>query len=401
MADPGSSGNATGSVTDANGSYFLPGLSVANYNVTVDPTCGGTVTSAYGSQSSQEQVTSQDIATYNVTLASAAPATDTITFNAENGTANVTSNVPVGVTWFPTLTPTFSGYTFNGWFTAPTGGTQVASLIVPTGPITLYAQWTQNVTTPPVTTTTTPPVTTTTTDFNSDGGSDVTAMSGTDGTTITLPSAPTRTGYTFDGWFTSATGGTQVMSPYTLAGTTTLYAQWTAKAVPVVTDTITFYSCCNGKDTEGHNLQMLVTTMSGADGSSITLPSAPTRTGYTFLGWYAEVTIGESALTSPYTLAGTTSLFAEWTANAVAHALRVVGVTHVGKSSLVRIVGSTFVGRPALVSNARFTRVQLVREGKNYLLVRVIAGATSPRGVHTFTIRLANGKSCRVNYLVK
>lgn len=41
-------------------------------------------------------------------------------------------------------TPTREGYTFAGWFTAPTGGTQVNVNDVTNDNITLYAQWTQN-----------------------------------------------------------------------------------------------------------------------------------------------------------------------------------------------------------------------------------------------------------------
>ena len=37
---------------------------------------------------------------------------------------------------------------------------------------------------------------------------------------------PTRTGYTFDGWYTSATGGTRVSSLTTIQCDTTVFAQW-------------------------------------------------------------------------------------------------------------------------------------------------------------------------------
>ena len=46
------------------------------------------------------------------------------------------------------------------------------------------------------------------------------------GNAITLP-APTRDGYTFDGWYTASNGGTKVTSPYTPTGNITLYAHWT------------------------------------------------------------------------------------------------------------------------------------------------------------------------------
>ncbi len=84
--------------------------------------------------------------------------------------------------------------------------------------------------------------TTDTISFNSEGGSAVSSVSGLDGTTITLPSAPSYPGHTFTGWNTQADGsGTNysVGGTYTLSGSVTLYAQWSAS-----------YSCAiNGSST--------------------------------------------------------------------------------------------------------------------------------------------------------
>ena len=145
------------------------------------------------------------------------------------------------------------------------------------------------------------PYATDTITFNSEGGSAVSSISGPNGSAITLPAAPTYAGYTFDGWFLAASGGTALTSPYTLTGSLTLYAQWTANA----TDTITFNS-------EGGSA---VSSISGPNGSAITLPAAPTYAGYTFDGWFLAAS-GGTALTSPYTLTGSLTLYAQWTANA-------------------------------------------------------------------------------------
>jgi len=77
--------------------------------------------------------------------------------------------------------------------------------------------------------------------FNSQGGTPSTIANqyymSTD-TFGTLPSVA-RTGYNFDGWFTAATGGTQVNvtditgSHFASGSTATLYAQWTASAKTV------------------------------------------------------------------------------------------------------------------------------------------------------------------------
>lgn len=46
-----------------------------------------------------------------------------------------------------------------------------------------------------------------------------------DGKLSTLPT-PTRNGYTFDGWFTSASGGNKITTGYVFISDTTIYAHW-------------------------------------------------------------------------------------------------------------------------------------------------------------------------------
>ncbi len=212
--------------------------------------------------------------------------TDTLTFNTQGGSAVAPVSGLDGTTVTLPAAPTRAGYTFAGWFAAASGGSALTSPYTLAGSTTLYAQWTPN------------PTDTLT--FNTQGGSAVAPVSGLDGTTVTLPAAPTRAGYTFAGWFAAASGGSALTSPYTLAGSTTLYAQWT----PNPTDTLTF-------NTQGGSA---VAPVSGLDGTTVTLPAAPTRAGYTFAGWFAAAS-GGSALTSPYTLAGSTTLYAQWTPN--------------------------------------------------------------------------------------
>lgn len=45
---------------------------------------------------------------------------------------------------------------------------------------------------------------------------------------VILPSSPTRSGYTFSGWYTAASGGTKVTSDTKMTGNMTIYAQWSA-----------------------------------------------------------------------------------------------------------------------------------------------------------------------------
>jgi len=75
-------------------------------------------------------------------------------------------------------------------------------------------------------------------DYN--GGSGTTSLQVvTDGSYTTLPSPNTRTGYTFNGWYTASSGGTYVGgggNSYYVSSTLTLYAQWTQNPViPTIT----------------------------------------------------------------------------------------------------------------------------------------------------------------------
>ena len=47
-----------------------------------------------------------------------------------------------------------------------------------------------------------------------------------------LPSA-TRDGYTFEGWFTAASGGTQITADTVFTEDTTVYAQWTVQTIAI------------------------------------------------------------------------------------------------------------------------------------------------------------------------
>lgn len=67
--------------------------------------------------------------------------------------------------------------------------------------------------------------------FDGNGGtsSASTMTTATTGKLASLPTA-TRSGYTFNGWYTEATGGTQITTNTTFAANTTVYAHWTANS---------------------------------------------------------------------------------------------------------------------------------------------------------------------------
>ena len=173
-----------------------------------------------------------------------------------------------------TTTAKTSTYTLNGWYTAASGGekiinsdgTLVASTSytnasrqwTKTSNVTLYAQWTsKSVTLPTVAktgntckwgsytsgATMTPTSNTTLTaictantytiTFNANGGQTSTSSKKvTYGSTYGDLPVPTYGGHTFLGWYTSATGGTNVINTTNVSITSnqTLYAQWGKQA---------------------------------------------------------------------------------------------------------------------------------------------------------------------------
>ena len=148
----------------------------------------------------------------------------------------------------PAATP---GYTFGGWNKTDGTAWDYASDKV-TDNITLYAKWAAN---------------TYTITFDTAGGSEIAPITQEYGTVITAPEAPTREGYTFIGWDKEI--------PTTMpAENMTVTAQWKINRY-----TITF-------DTAGGSE---ITPITQDYGTAITAPEAPTREGYTFMGWDREI----------------------------------------------------------------------------------------------------------------
>lgn len=141
--------------------------------------------------------------------------------------------------------------------------------------------------------------------FNANGGTTPSSASKsvTAGSTYgTLPTT-SRTGYTFAGWYTAASGGSLVTASTTVPNTppSTLYAHWTAN-----TYTVTF-------DADGGTVSPA--SKSVTYGSTYgTLPT-PTRTGYEFLGWFSgNIQITES---TTVTITAAQTLTAHWKVKAV------------------------------------------------------------------------------------
>jgi uncharacterized repeat protein (TIGR02543 family) len=228
----------------------------------------------------------------NVTLYAVWTAVNyTVTFNANGGTgtmANQTFTVAGAALTKNTLTRT--GYTFAGWSSTAAGSVAFADSATynTAGNVTLYAVWT---------------AVNYTVTFNANGGAGtMSAMTFTVAGKALTANAFTRTGYTFAGWSTTATGTVAFANNanYNTAGNVTLYAVWTA-----VNYTVTFNA--NGGTGTMANQTF---TVAGAALTKNTL----TRAGYTFSGWATTAT-GSVAFAdaATYNTAGNVTLYAVWT----------------------------------------------------------------------------------------
>ena len=107
----------------------------------------------------------------------------------------------------------------------------------------MHAQWTQN------------PANSFTVTFEEHGGTTVPDSTFVSGGTVTLPAAPTRAGFTFDGWFTAQTGGTKYGPTFSPSdGNLVVHAQWTL--VTVSTTVMTAIST----PTTGNDFESLLLT---------------------------------------------------------------------------------------------------------------------------------------------
>ena len=243
--------------------------------------------------------------TNNVVLtAQWTPVTHTVTYDVNGGSSTAPTdanayNYLATATVSATL-PTRTGYVFLGWNSAANGtGTNYAagnSIVMQTSNVTLYAQWSGN------------PYRL---NYNANGGTGAPASENrvVDATAALASTAPTRNGYTFNGWNTNAGGtGTSyaAASSFTMPGSnTTLYAQWLLN-----TSAVTYNANGGSGAPAGANYSF---------GSSVTVSSTvPTYAGYTFTGWNTRCDGTGTSYSGAevFTMGGSSvELCAQWSAN--------------------------------------------------------------------------------------
>ena len=144
-------------------------------------------------------------------------------------------------------------------------------------------------------------ITSYTVSFNTDGGTSVSNQTIPSGGTVTQPSDPTKTGYTFGGWYVDAGFSTAWnFASDTITSNTTLYAKFTINSFTVSFDTDGGTSI--GDDTVDYN-------------NTVTQPSDPTKTGYTFGGWYADSGFSTAWNFASDTITANTTIYAKFTIN--------------------------------------------------------------------------------------
>lgn len=166
--------------------------------------------------------------------------------------------------------------------------------------------------------------------FNSQGGSAVSSISADYNSIITAPVTPTKTGHTFGGWYKEA----ECLNAWNfmtdkVTTNTTLYAKWTINNY-----TVAFNS-------QGGSA---VTSTTVDPNSTIIAPVTPTKTGYTFGGWYKEAGCLNVWDFMTDKVVANTTLYAKWTVDTLGIPINLKAVSSSYNSiniSWSRAAGST------------------------------------------------------------
>ena len=194
------------------------------------------------------------------------PTVHTVTFNLNGGSGNI---LPASVAdgnkvSRPTQEPVLIGYTFAGWYTEPECINEYNFNTPVTSSFTLYAKWVEV------------KPDTYTVSFDTFGGSDIKPVTVTAGSTLLKPSTPTKTGYAFGGWYTDMNCTVAYDFSKPVNSSFTLYAKW----IEVVVNKYTVEFITDSSD--------VIPPQIVQEGKKAVRPADPTKTGYTFGGWYTS-----------------------------------------------------------------------------------------------------------------
>ncbi|WP_145407642.1 InlB B-repeat-containing protein [Paenibacillus xylanexedens] len=201
-----------------------------------------------------------------------------------------------------------TGFAFNGWNTRADGSgiNYVANnkFNINVSDVTLYALWKVNAYT---------------LSFESNGGNVVATQNILYKETATEPSAPTRPGYTFAGWFKEAAIINQWnFTKDVVTGNKTLYAKW------IINSSSNNHGGGGGTNpTPSPSLNVLFETNGGnvldhlsvAHDTKLTELPIPTKEGYTFDGWYRDMELTIKWDITKDRVTKDAKLYAKWVKN--------------------------------------------------------------------------------------
>ena len=274
----------------------------------------------------------------------------TVTYNLNGGSGCTSKSVTFDGTYGNLCTPTKTGYTFNGWYkeAAFTNKVETTTSVTTAANHNLYAKWTVN---------------TYTVAYNANGGNGTTMTSSShtyDAAKNLTKNTYTRTGYTFAGWATTASGAKEYNDEQSVKNlsstngeTVTLYAKWTAHTYTVS------YNANGGSGTT-------MTSSSHTYGVAKNLTkNTYTKTGYTFAGW-ATTSSGNKAYNDEQSVSNLTStnggsvpLYAKWKVNTYTVSFNANG----GSGGQTANVTATYGAAMPTISTTKPTRSGYTFEG--------------------------------------
>ncbi|EIA7425815.1 InlB B-repeat-containing protein [Listeria monocytogenes] len=184
-----------------------------------------------------------------------------VTFNIDGNTSEVKTVTEEDLIPEP-ANPTKQGYTFDGWYDAETGGTKwdFTTGQMPANDLMLYAHFSVN---------------SYQVNFDIDGA--VMNEAVVYDTLLNEPTAPTKQGYTFDGWYDAETGGNK----------------WDFKTMKMPANDVTLYAHFTISSYQANfDIDGAVTNEAIVYDTLLNEPATPTKQSYTFDGWYDAETGG-------------------------------------------------------------------------------------------------------------
>ncbi|MFA7019366.1 MAG: InlB B-repeat-containing protein, partial [Sphaerochaetaceae bacterium] len=220
------------------------------------------------------------------------------------------------------VAPTRDGFFFEGYYDQIDGGIQYYSSTMESEKVwdksensILYARWIPGYTV----------------SFNSQSGSSVTSLEGLrPDSRINEPTAPTRSGYVFDGWFKESSCITEWhFDSDSITSNTTLYAKWISLH-SVMFDTL-----------GGSSIPPIEGVMYGMTIGEL---ASPTKEGYIFDGWYSDNAYGDEWDLPTQTVTNDLTLYAKWL---VAHTVTFASQEGNAVSSLINVLHGEKIDEPA------------------------------------------------------